>query len=581
MTNTFCKFYKDPKIFAVTPISIIFFLFLIPTHSANAASMSFGFGSYSTGDSQVGVAPVNLTYNDSPNVLWQNNKIDNITVTVKSTSDPTGIPLTLFEINPITGLPDPNSGIFRDTNLILMNGTNLFHMTDLIHVYIVDPQANASNILIDQLPITIISNSSNAIADPGLSFNLNETGVNAGIFSGNFLLTSGPSSGNSLHAVLGDEITVQDLLSGYVMNGLVLPNPKSDVGAILVHPGDILTASYGGLNANASITDQSGIPGGGSGGLVVQPGLVADVLAAVGGSPYVVLPPSFGGNYYHFSDGLTLTQGKNKTILDISHYNQELPRQVMKAGDKVNMTFKTFESYNSEGVIHVGLFVIPRGLDMISSNSIASITWEKGKPIEVIDPDHNFSNATASSNSDGTFQYTTFSFTPAKSYEKMSFLARAWNDHRYSTDVRVHDDIEPPKPQKTLPEGVIRYDNFEQLQEALSKDKFYKPEIMAHIHDTKAVFPETGQGNVYWLYNTIDQSVTLVISDVNDNELFSHKSNLQPLEVEKKGDYGFMNFTVQQLNRQDEERERQAMEEEASKAMSVISEQKIVRHSNW
>src|SRR6185437_5976312 len=207
--------------------------------------------------------------------------------------------------------------------------------------------------------------------------------------------------------------------------------------------------------------------------------------------------------------------------------------------------------YYSEGVIHMGLYLIPRGQDMITPKSIASIEWNKGKPVTIADPSHILSNVNASSSSDDRFQYTKFVFTPTKSYDKMSFLVRAWNDHRYSTDTRIHDAIDIPRiVNSTLPQGTIKYDRFSDLQAALHNDKFYNPEILSHIHNTGSVF-SSQQGKVYWLYDTMDHLVTLVISDEKDNELFSHRSSLQPYDIEKKGDYKFMYFTVKQLNRWD------------------------------
>src|SRR5207249_7162287 len=267
----------------------------------------------------------------------------------------------------------------------------------------------------------------------------------------------------------------------------------------------------------------------------------------VGCSPYIVSPPSFGGRYYHYSDGLTLTQGKNTTTFDTSQYNQEIPKQIMVSGTPVNMKFKTFESYNVEGVIHMGLYVIPRGEDMMTDNSIASIVWEKGVPTEVNDPNHILDNATASSTNDGKFQYTSFSFIPTKSYDKMSFLVRAWNDHLYSTDIRVHDEIVEPPPVKALPAGVTQYNNFDDLQTALEKDQFYKPQLLAHIHGTSDIFPNFEGSSVYWLYDTIQHTVTFVIADKNDNILSSTSTSLQPYNIEHKGDYKFIYFTVEQL----------------------------------
>ena len=325
----------------------------------------------------------------------------------------------------------------------------------------------------------------------------------------------------------------------------------------------------------------TGCGGGGSSGLV-SAGLVLNFLASAGrAEANVVTQSSFGGGSNHYSDGLTLTQGGTKTTFDTSLYNQEIPKQVMDKGTPVNMTFKTFESYNVQGVIHMGLYVIPRGEDMMTDNSIASIVWEKGVPTEVNDPNHILDNANASSANDGKFQYTTFSFIPTKSYDKMSFLVRAWNDHLYSTDIRVHDEIVEPPPVKALPAGVIQYDNFDDLQTALEKDQFYKPQLLSHIHGTSDVFPNSEGGSVYWFYDTIQHTVTLVIADKDDNILSSQSASLQPYAVEKKGDYKFMYFTVEQLNRWNEDQLKNAMELEAAKAMSFALEKGIILHSNW
>ena len=328
--------------------------------------------------------------------------------------------------------------------------------------------------------------------------------------------------------------------------------------------------------------DTGGIGGGGGG--VVRAGLIVDaLLGPLSSSNHAVAPPSFGGGYGQYSDGLTFTQGKSTTTFDAANFNQELPRQVMVSGTPVNMTFKTYEGYDPNGVIGMTLFIIPRGADlnMDASNSIASIEWKRGVPVEVDDTHHILSGAKATSNSDGKYQYTQFSFTPTKSYDKMSFLVRAWNDHLYAKEVRLHDDLNTTQPVKSLPAGVVKYDNFNELQTALKNDGFYKPSIMNHIHDTQAVFPNSEGGDVYWLYDTMNHSVTLVISDKDDNKLYSYQAVLEPFSVEKKGDYRFMHFTVDQLNRWNEDQEQSAMNTEADKALTLAQEKGITPHSNW
>ena len=75
--------------------------------------------------------------------------------------------------------------------------------------------------------------------------------------------------------------------------------------------------------------------------------------------------------------------------------------------------------------------------------------------------------------------------------------------------------------------------------------------------------------------------MTLVIADKDDNILSSKSASLQPYDIEKKGDYKFMYFTVEQLNRWNEDQLKNAMELEAAKAMSFALEKGIILHSNW
>jgi len=508
-----------------------------------------------------------------------------ISVTIKSIKPDTSIRDTItlqaIEINnPLVGFRNPTSNtcIFGNTFLYLSPDNQRFPIESTVTITQKDTSGGKdSNGIVDTISTTVTSTSTPG----GTSLTLTETGPNTGIFQGQIKFTAGATVSNSaLHVAAGDIITSTYL--GIPSYGQVQPSPNGSSGLLVADVGDTIQATYNGFSGTTTVCVCGG-PGGGGGGLI-RPGLVLDIVAAlgaIGGSPYIVQPPSFGGLGYHFSDGLTFTQVDNKTIHDISHYNQELPRQVMIPGDRVNMTFKTYESYYSEGVIHIGLYLIPRGHDMITPKSIASIEWNKGKPVTVADPNHILSNVNASSSSDGKFQYTKFVFTPTKSYDKMSFLVRAWNDHMYSTDTRIHDAIDIPQIiNSTLPQGTIKYDNFVDLQQALHQDKFYNPEILSHIHDTSAVFPSQ-QGKVYWLYDTVNHFVTLVVSDGNDNELFSHKSSLQPYDIEKKGDYKFMRFTVKQLDRWDTNQMQKALKSEEEKALSVAIEKKIIPQSNW
>jgi len=270
-------------------------------------------------------------------------------------------------------------------------------------------------------------------------------------------------------------------------------------------------------------------------------------LAAITGN--TVSPPSFGGTYYHYSDGLTFTQGNTKTTFDTSKYNQDLQKQVMVTGQPVNMTFKTFEGYNRIGVVHMGLYIIPRGQDMVTSNSLASITWDKGQKVDVNDPNHILSNATASSDSDGKFQYTKFSFVPTKSYDKMSFLARAWNDHLQSTDVRVHDEVDTPPPPYEQPYWLHVYDNLHDADIAIEGAGFAKPHIFSHVSTSDQVWNQNG-GTVLWFWDTKDQAVAMEAFDSNKNVVWI-QSELLSKETSPITQGPEASYAGNHLNRQD------------------------------
>ena len=573
------------RIWILTLFSLLAIPFLFSS-DANAISVIWGstIQSINTGGFVPGGGPWG---NNTITVIDGNfTSLASITILVNSTSDPTGITLTLYN--------SPGSfDTFQNHDLIYTSSSDTFTTSSTQTVSVEDTSFPNNPLVPDTIvsgPVPTDGIQVFSSTDPftGIYLNMTETGPNTSIYSNKLKFTTGSSvNGSAISVHAGDIVSIINLdgsLSDFnIINEIVSPNLDPATGALAAKVGDDVTAIYKGVKSTAQITLGTSIlgGGGGGGGGLIRPSLVLDILAAIGGSPYVVSPPSFGGSYYHYSDGFTLNQTGKKETFDISGYNNEIPRQVLMSGNNTSMTFKTFESYNPEAIIHMGLYLIPRGQDMITTNSIASIVWDRNSPLEVNDPNHILSNVTANSVSDGKFQYTKFDFIPTKSYDKMSFLARAWNDHMYSTDVRLHDAVDAPVPTATLPAGTVRYDNFSDLQTALEKDGFYNPNILNHIRNTESVFGSTGYGCVYWLYDTINHTVTLVIEDKNENNLASIKRDLEPFVVEKKGDYKFMHFTVKQLNRWNEQEIQDAMQSEASKAMATALEKGIMPHSNW
>ncbi len=503
------------------------------------------------------------------------NTIDTITVTVNSTDLST--PKPVDSINLVLTETGPNTDVFTSKPLIFTTQRTSFPVNSVITItQDIDHQLGTScpgGALTDLATIDTLCGTLRLTSGGTTNFNLTETAVDSNHFEGSLKLSP-------FQTILPNQLKVNnnDVLSmnflGATTNALVAPNDPG-TGEILIAPFDgitvpsnDITVTYGAtslsltaLGGGIDPTGQAG--GGGTGGLLV-PGAVLDFLySLVGGSPFTVTPPSFGGGAFHYSDGLTIVKPTEKHIFDISKYNQDIGDQVLVSGQPVNMTFKMFDPYNINAIIHSGLYFIPSGSDMITPNSIASIVYDKGSKIEVNDPTKIFSDASVTLSSDGKFQYFSFYFVPTKSFEKMSFLDRAWNDHKYSTDVIFHDaDISQPKS-IVLPQGITKYDDFRGMTAIIENGGFKKPQIMAHIHNPTDVFPSNEGGNVYWLYDSINHTVTLVISDKDGNALFSSTQPLIKKEIQPKGDYGFMKFTLTQLNRWDIAEEQKMMEQEA------------------
>lgn len=538
-------------------------LILMPANTAFAASISWDVGTHYLCDGPVGGAVGNkITVTDAaanlnPAVL------DTVNITVKSTSDATGITLTLTE----TG---PNTGIFKNTNIIFIPAGGQVPIGSNKTIEIKDIPANTNPLANDTLPVKVYSTSDIT----GITVNFPETGINTGIFRDHIAFKTDPSSGHVLHVSAGDEVTIQDTSSGLCSNILITPNSNVGFGAITAKINDTVTATYGSSSATTTIGDDALHGGGGGGVIAAHPGLVLDAILTLlsGGASHVVSPPSFGGGVVHFTDGLTIIQNNTKKIFDISKYTQEIPHQVLVANQPVNMTFKIYENYNPRAIIHSGLFFIPRDKDLLIPNSIASISYQRDSDTEIIDPSNLLRNASATFMTNGTFEYITFHFTPTRSYDKMAFLNRAWNDHLYSTDVRILDAELDQKPvTEVLPEGITRYNDFSDLMTKIEDLGYLKPQIMAHIHHRNEVFGIEQEGNVFWLYNQTGQTVTLKITDKDKNTLYSHTEKLVHESIPIKGDYKFMNFTEQRLNRWDVYAEEKIMDKEAIDAFNLAS----------
>ena len=246
--------------------------------------VSFPFSQYNLNDGEPGVFEVIITVNDPAADTTSNP--DTVSITVTSTTDPSGITLVLTETGGTTG-------IFQNTNLLFTTGDAKYKITDTVTVSII---ANSINnpLIIDTTSVDVRSASGGS-----LTLTLTETGLDTSVFEGTLAFTSGASSGNSLSVVNGDVISIEYLSTAEIFHGLIIPNPNSGINAIATAPGDIITATYLGDSDTATMASTG--PGSGSGG-PVRPSLVIDAVggAGGGGGSAHLTKPTFGINHATF-----------------------------------------------------------------------------------------------------------------------------------------------------------------------------------------------------------------------------------------------------------------------------------------
>ena len=486
MTYCWLNHTKRPIIYLAISVAL---LFLLPHSLAAATSFSkslsenvvisneitsssskfyFDFGNHGDADGQttpLGITPipVHITYDDHANPVWNDGIVDSIQITVKSAQTGASIPLKLVEISSsctdVNCPGTPNTGFFRNNNLVFLDGNNLFSISDVVKLHITDT-LNVGH----PLPITIISNSSLAINDPGLSFNLPETTPGSGIYSGTFSFTSGPSGGTAVHAVPGDVITVTDQNAVVSSNALIIPNPRQDDGALHVSSTDTVTASYGGLITTTLIGPQGGEGGGGGGGpVVITPGLVLDVLlgdGGGGGSPGA--PPSFGLGPSFLKDPSLPASVKDsilhpdplRPISPIANSVLDLPLTIdgnsyalplhantivtntEQTGNPIKLKMVLHDPYN---IIHLSMFTNLREKARDIGDSDTAIIYDQNKPLLIQDPHGYFSDVKVTESIKNDRYEFDYEITFAKPMDKSDIIFRAWNDRYASTDVDLFD----------------------------------------------------------------------------------------------------------------------------------------------
>src|SRR3989304_5585443 len=354
---------------------------------------------------------------------------EEISITVTSSTDSFGIPLTLKE----TG---PDTGIFKNKELIFMDGDYRFPINSNIKISLEENVGDLDTISVkitsrdpfDAIPVKEI-----------LSFPLTKTGGSTGLFEGIFTITSSPTSSNAIQAKEGDIVSITYL--GETTNGLVIPNPNGNVGAIQAANGDNIITRYSGESDEVFISPGSA-PGGAAGG-AIRPGLVPHTILGIfgGSSGGSNSPPSFGSSSF-----ASITGGEEGFggILNDNDVNTLEETKTFKVGEKGILRFDFTEGGGIGKIEHIGLYTNVRdGQKRQDSDAYIYYDPLKSPQVTIHDPNGIFSEANFDLlQKDATNFVLKFELTFAKPMAKSDLILESWNTQKWSSINKIPNAIE-------------------------------------------------------------------------------------------------------------------------------------------
>jgi hypothetical protein len=496
-----------------------------------------------------------------------------INVLVNSTSDPTGITLTLTESG--------TTGSFTG-QVIFSNGTGLFSTSSSQIIGVNQPAANVDPNAVDTIisgPVSLygIQVFSTTDSVTGTFMNLTETGKNTGIFENTLHFTTGPSvNGSSISVTGGDIVTITDLNNQDVTNEIATPNPNAALGAVPSQYNDHVDVVYNGVKGQ-TILNSGSAPGGGGGGLV-RPGTVLLGVLGAGKDSDVFDAPSIGNDYYYrFGGGVTI----NGKPFDIENYSTIIPQQVLKIGTPANFGFKIFDERGAYTISDVVMYFHFKG-DPSAANADTWISWDKSRGQLAHDPNKIFSSTSVNTTLNGNYLYANFTLVPQKTMPDSSLIMRMWDDKLAMGDVPIWGAIvivDPNAPVQVKKIPTNQYGDYVTLEQILDKDGYYIPVLLNKMHSMHDIYTSL---DINWVYDKGVDKLTMVESDKSGNLMGEIVCNLtKKMDQPAVTDHNYFHFTVPQLNRQDVSQEESAKLAEAQKAVKLAEEMGLVRHENF
>lgn len=463
-------------------------------------TLSFGFGTYTLTDGGlypgITITPVIVTLDDSSSNTNTSVR-ESVDVTVTSTSQPSGITLSLKE----TGV---NTGIFRNSKLIFTTGTAQYSVGDALTIT-VDRTGESGTFTTASATIASTTSPLTTSSSRAFVLNLTQTGTGTEIFTGILNLAAATNTAtNTIGVSTGDILSMTNSASE-TTNALIIPNSNSTIGAIQAAAGDTITATSSSTTATATIS--SGAGSGGGGGGVVRPTVIVNVVAGVStllGSSSSVSAPLIGSASLVFlgdpAQGLAGTIGK-------TDLNSLSSTKTAKTGEKLSFQLDINNDAGIDYLTHVELGVNNKGLASVASDT--SIIYDKFKSpqITIIDPHKLFADAQfVILKKDPRNGMLKFEVTFAKPMDTSDVRLLAWDINRNFVQKYYEDAIKIEKSDKTSLVQTKTQDKIDtnQIQQKIKPQKILQKENQKDPMDKKTQKTEFDK----LAKNTVDKKKT-------------------------------------------------------------------------
>ena len=449
------RYLKNKEKFVLIGLALISSTFFLPLSDAWALPniVTFDPVNYNGLDD---VAQIKV---DDPGSNLDSGVAETITVHVWSTlGDPVGVDMELKE----NGI---DTGIFKSTALVMTKTDNQFSIQDTTKVFLIltDDEALAAGLdpsISETFDFPVISTT-----DPsGTIITLTETGANTQRFESKLKFSAVPSSGNIIQVNQGDVVTVIDTFHGTLANFLIIPTTNTYAAGLRVNENDDIHVIFQGIQGDGKVSKGSAA-GGGSGGGLLRPGFVLDIVSLVGGAsggdflpPQLVIPKmnlsnlpivgdilDFITNADPFSPIAPLYDPSIDYPLSINgngylltQYANTIQTYTEKTGEPVSFKMTLFDA---TGVEHIGLYTNLRGDHREIQDSDTFVIYHENRPLEITDPNGFFSNVNFTESEYNGKYLAEFDMTFAKPMDTSDVIIRTWDERLNSGDIKVFDAI--------------------------------------------------------------------------------------------------------------------------------------------